>query len=393
MARHGENIRKRKDGRWEGRYRTFHEEKGRIVYRSVYGKSYEEAKEKLFIAKLDFTYKEMGKQQTQKEAKRAASGVHMNRGKRSEVVLFSQVAEEWLDEMDGNRKYSTYVKYSSIYRIHLAEAVGTCRLCADEVPRFLQKISDYLSQREMSESMQKSIYCVANQILGFANREYSVGVPLLERLSWKPKKKTAVIFSGAEQARLLDYIYKEIDKFKMGVLLCLYAGLRIGELCALQWMDLDFQNKTLTVNRTVQRITVKGYMTKTVLLETEPKSESSKRTIPLTSAMMVLLFQMKGKHPYIFGGEKPLDPRTMQYRFKKILKEAGVDYRNFHTLRHTFATNCVENHVDVKALSEMLGHSDVKMTLNRYVHPTMDSKRKQLCGLADFYGHICGQTV
>ena len=95
----------------------------------------------------------------------------------------------------------------------------------------------------------------------------------------------------------------------------------------------------------------------------------------------------------MFGGEKPLDPRTMQYRFKRILKDAGIEIRNFHTLRHTFATNCIENGVDVKALSEFLGHSDVKITLNRYVHPTMDSKRKQIGALSAFYGHICGQTA
>ena len=88
-----------------------------------------------------------------------------------------------------------------------------------------------------------------------------------------------------------------------------------------------------------------------------------------------------------------MDPRTMQYRFKKILKEAGIESRTFHTLRHTFATNCVENGTDVKALSELLGHSDVKITLNRYVHPTMDSKRKQIGALSDFYGQICGRAA
>ena len=88
-----------------------------------------------------------------------------------------------------------------------------------------------------------------------------------------------------------------------------------------------------------------------------------------------------------------MDPRTMQYRFKKLLKTAEIDDRNFHLLRHTFATNCVENNMDVKTLSEILGHSDVKITLNRYVHPTMESKRKQLGKLPGFYGQICGQAA
>lgn len=177
------------------------------------------------------------------------------------------------------------------------------------------------------------------------------------------------------------------------VLLCLYAGLRIGELCALRWSDIDFDGKTLTVKRTVQRIVVPGHMTKTILLETDPKSESSRRTIPLASELLEILSRFKGEQRYVFGEEKPLDPRTMQNRFKKILKEAGIDGRTFHTLRHTFATNCVENGMDVKTLSEILGHSDVKTTLNRYVHPTMDSKRKQIGALSDFYGQICGRVA
>ena len=169
--------------------------------------------------------------------------------------------------------------------------------------------------------------------------------------------------------------------------------MRLGELCALKWTDFDFQDMTVIINRTVQRITAKGYMTKTILMETGPKSKCSNRTIPLVDEILKLLEMIKGKQPYVFGGDRPLEPRTMQYQFKRILKEAGVDTRNFHILRHTFATNCVESGMDVKALSVILGHSDVKITLNRYVHPTMDSKRRQIGLLPDFYGQIRGQAA
>ena len=185
-------------------------------------------------------------------------------------------------------------------------------------------------------------------------------------------------------------IYDGMDSFKIALLLCLYTGLRLGELCALKWADLDFKNMSITVNGTVQRIAVQDHLTKTILLEAAPKSESSRRTIPLTAEISELLARLKKDSPYVFGGIKPLEPRTMQYRYKKLLRETGVDERNFHILRHTFATNCIENGMDVKTLSEILGHSDVKITLNRYVHPTMDSKRKQLGLLPDFYGQILG---
>ncbi len=113
----------------------------------------------------------------------------------------------------------------------------------------------------------------------------------------------------------------------------------------------------------------------------------------MSGPVAALLLQFQNGGEYVFGKDKPLEPRTMQNHFKKILKEAGLPDRNFHILRHTFATNCVEKGTDVKSLSEMLGHSDVRITLNRYVHPSMDAKRRYLETLDGFYGQIYGQAV
>lgn len=378
MGRHGENIRKRKDGRWEGRYKAFDQKKGKNIYRSVYGRSYEEVKEKLSKARLGLLcHPEENRTQDTEDS----------------PILFSQAAREWLEEVADKRKYSTYIKYSTVYQTHLAESLGSCRLSSAAVSEFQAKVSAYLSKKTESESLRKSICCIVNQILKFANKQYGLCIPLLENPPVKIKKKAVWTLSRAEQARLFHYIYNRTDKSAVAVLLCLYTGLRLGELCALRWVDLDLENRTLTVNKTVQRVAAQGYMTKTILMETGPKSESSERTIPLTAEIAELLAQFKENSSYVFGGEKPLDPRTMQYRFKKILKAAEINDRNFHLLRHTFATNCVENRMDVKTLSEILGHSDVKITLNRYVHPTMESKRKQLGTLPDFYGQICGQAA
>ncbi|MDE7253377.1 MAG: site-specific integrase [Acetatifactor sp.] len=380
MARHGENIRKRTDGRWEGRYKTFDENRGSYIYRSVYGSAYEEAKEKLSKAKLSLVTTAAGERQTRTETGN------------STTVLFSQAAQEWLAEIADKRKYSTYVKYETVYRIHLAGIIGFCQLSNTAASEIQAKIFDHLSEAALSESLQKSICGIANQILVFANRRYSVGVPTLEKPGIKQKYKPIRTLSKAEQARLLSSIYGEPNPFKIALLLCLYTGLRLGELCALKWTDFDLKNMSLTVSRTVQRIAAQDGMSKTILLETAPKSEGSKRTIPLMVEIMELLSRLDQGLPYVFGGNKPLEPRTMQYRFKKLLKAVDVGDRNFHILRHTFATNCIENGMDVKALSEILGHSDVKITLNRYVHPTMESKRKQLGLLPDFYGQILGHV-
>lgn len=387
MGRYGENIRKRKDGRWEGRYKTFDEHKGKWVYCSVYGHAYKEVKEKLTKAKIGIPYQALKKQVQNMD------NSQKNDGKTSITVLFSQAAMEWLGEIADKRKYSTYVKYNTVYQNHLAAVIGSCQISAAEAPKLKETVTAYLSEGTLSESLQKSIFCIANQVLDFANKNYGIGIPLLERLPVKPKKKMVGTLSKSEQARLLSGSYQRMDKFKLAVVLCLYTGLRLGELCALQWKDLDFEGMTLNVERTVQRVAVQGCQTKTILLETDPKRESSKRVIPVTAEILKLLLPFKGTQTYVFGGRKPFDPRTMQYRFQRMLKEEGIDSRNFHILRHTFATNCIESGMDVKALSEILGHSDVKITLNRYVHPTMGLKRKQLGMLTDFYGQICGQAA
>lgn len=385
MARHGENIRKRADGRWEGRYKAWDEHKERECYRSIYGRTYEDVKEKLSLAKIGLAHTSISEIRTGKEKGQSRSDSET-------AVLFSQAAGEWLVDIAGKRKYSTYVKYKTIYKTHLAGIIGSCRLSDAATPEIQTKIFDHLSGAAISESTQKSICCIVNQILLFADKKYSINAFRLEKPGIKYKPKPVEALSRAEQARLLSGIYGEMDSFKIALLLCLHTGLRLGELCALKWTDLDLKNLFMTVNSTVQRIAVQDHVTKTILLEAAPKSESSRRTIPLTGEIAELLTRLKDSQPYVFGGNKPLDPRTMQYRYKKLLKEADVDDRNFHILRHTFATNCIENGMDVKALSEILGHSDVRITLNRYVHPTMESKRKQLGLLPDFYGQILGHV-
>lgn len=383
MARHGENIRKRIDGRWEARYRTVDKEKGGKIYRSVYGRTYEEAKEKRINA-------------IRSEEKKLGDGMVYipNEGDKScQQILFSQAAGQWLEKILSTRKYSTYVKYGNVYRLHLKEVLGPCLLSDTPDQKLQEKISDHLWEKKLSDSVQKSIYCVANQILEFARKEYSIRVSVLKPTAAKQTGKLVETFTRYEQSRILTCIYEGLDEFKITLLLCLYTGMRLGELCALKWTDFDFCEGTVTVNRTVQRIAVKGYMTKTILMETDTKSASSRRTIPLTAELLELLEGLMKDEPYVFGGDKPLEPRTMQYRFQKILREAGVDRKNFHILRHTFATNSVESGMDVKTLSVILGHSDIKITLNLYVHPTMDSKRRQMGRLPDFYGQIRGRAT
>lgn len=370
MGRHGENIRKRSDGRWEARYMAYDKEKGRRVCRSVYGHTYEEAK-----------------------AKRTAVSRAENTLKQEKTIhaeSFDLAAEKWLAAISAKQKTSTCEKYRFIYYGYLKPALGDCRL--DRITESLVR-EKLASVETASDSLKKSIYCVLNRILHYASVQYQTYFPEIKSVFPAMRKEPAAVFTKSEQARLLTVLEKNMDCFKLAVLLCLFTGLRLGEICALKWKDVDPVNKTLTVKRTVQRLYTGQGAKKTALTETAPKSAHSKREVPLQDVILSLLTDHANGKEYVFGGDKPLDPRTMQNHYKKIIDEAGISYRNFHTLRHTYATNCIEEGADVKSLSEMLGHSNVKITLNYYVHPSMDTKRLYADSLCEFYIRLNGQVL
>ena len=365
MGRHGENIRKRKDGRWEGRYSSYDKRKEKRIYCSVYGKTYEEVKEKLTSRK--------------NLSKNSLTGAN-------EDILLDDAAMEWLAEIQQKKKLSTYVKYSLTYHNHIQKPFQDAKLT--EITDFF--VAERIST-PLSDSVCKSIYCVLNQILKFASRKYYIALTVLNKPASNTRISPVKVLSQKEQKKLIATLYHETDLYKVAVLLCLFTGLRLGEVCALKWTDIDFENKLLTINRTVQRLYTDGYRTKTTLMEAAPKSEYSRREIPLSNAALGLLINFKHDKNYVFGRNRPVEPRTMQNHFKKILTEAELSDKNFHILRHTFSTNCIEGGADVKSLSEMLGHSDVQTTLNRYVHPTMEAKRRHVDSLSVFYGRICDQ--
>ena len=169
----------------------------------------------------------------------------------------------------------------------------------------------------------------------------------------------------------------------VGIIVCLYTGVRIGEICALTWNDIDLKNEIIYINKTIQRI----YVDKknTYISIDAPKSKKSNRKIPISKKLLEILKEIKREHSYtgkeyfLTGKEdKFIEPRNYQYAFHKVLKECGIERCKFHNLRHTFATNCIEHGMDIKSLSVTLGHSNVDITLNKYVHSSLDNIKKQL---------------
>ena len=366
MARTGENIYKRKDGRWEGRYIKSYTTDGKAKYGYVYSNTYTEVKAKQNIA------------------------IANNKGgikKVSERYLFSELAEKWLEGIKLNCKTSTYNKYRNTYEKQLKSVFGKypiSKISGEMIDDFIATMltngrvdGNAYSRKSVQEfcNIIKLIYSYAEESYGIIS-QFSK-----KKLSIRQKQSEAKVINDFAVQSLCTFLLTDISLYKIGVLISLYTGIRIGELCALQWKDISFLDGVLYVSKTAQRVQqLDSTFEKTKLCITTPKSTCSNRIIPLPQTLLAILLPFKcNENIYIISGtNKCIDPRTMQYHFKKYLKKCGVEDISFHTLRHTFATRCIELGFDVKTLSEILGHSSVNITLNRYVHSSMKKKQESM---------------
>ncbi len=374
MPRRGENIRKRADGRWEGRYKytpiVFGE---KTHYKSVYGKSYGEVKQKLLMVR----------QEKQSNISEYASN-----------HTFYECMNLWLEYITTRCKYSTCIKYQYICDCHLKKFAyknNISEITSEMCEEYLIEEQSVAGQM-LSLSTMKTICHVLNQILKYGKSNVRISLPEKVTLSYKFSSKEIAIFSTEEQRKLLKFLYDKMDRYKLGILICLFSGLRLGEICALKMKDIDLFNKCINVSQTVQRIKSDGEH-KTALYCASPKSVDSIRTIPICDDLIELLIKMNIQDEYLLNTNSLMEPRTYQYMFSRYLKSVSISKKNFHSLRHTFATNCIESGMDVKCLSEILGHSDIKTTMNRYVHPSMDNKRHQINKCFAYYGQNYGSSV
>jgi integrase len=194
----------------------------------------------------------------------------------------------------------------------------------------------------------------------------------------KAVKHKAEFLSLYEQRKLEASAKRYGGGTFLAVMLCLYTGLRIGETAGLRREDIDFERKTITVRRTIQRIKTEKMGQKTEIVVLSPKSQSSNRVIPLPDFIVELLKASPANGFIISGTDKPTEPRTLQYRFKRLLTLSGIRGVNFHTTRHTFAARALERGFDVKTLSEIMGHSSAAVTLNKYAHISDECKRRHM---------------
>lgn len=377
MPRKGENIYKRKDGRWEGRYIKEYDFNNRAKYASVYAHSYLEVKHKLALAKTTKAYFE----------------------NTSDSDSFEYYAIKWLSDMKPQIKHSTYVKYTNIINNHLLILLGDkkIRTITTEVIKnyVTQKLKDgnITNQKGLSPKSVKDIISVIKLIVKYAEG-LGENVPCdFEQLTIKNDITSEQSISRDTQNKLTAFLLNETDYTKLGILLCLYTGIRIGELCAIRFEDIVINERIIRITKTMQRLQTFSDASdaKTEIVITKPKSISSQREIPIPDFLMDIIMTFNYKtNAYILTGscDKYIEPRTLEYRFKACLKKCGLSDYKFHQLRHRFATQCVELGFDIKSLSEILGHASVNITLNRYVHASMELKRMNMnklqCGIAAY---------
>ncbi len=367
MPKKGVNIHKRKDGRWEGRYKVGVYPNGATKYKSVYGNSYTEAKEKLLSAIVE-------KNLPQKQMKERT---------------FSEILQLWLCNSRLRRKGATEHKYRTMIDRHIVPEIGSLKLSkitAVTVNSLLeQKLKSGRLDKSggLSPSYVRTMASIIQSAMQFAVEE-GYCQPLKSAVC-KPaiEKKDLRILTKDEQEQLEAFLYGCVDLVGLGIIISLYAGLRIGEICALSWEDIDLVSGVIHIRHTIARVpcTDPQKDAKTSLIVDTPKTKASLRDIPISSLLQEQLSTVKSQSSSGFiltDSQAFVSPRTYEYRFHRLLDNCGIDQVNYHTLRHTFATRCIEAGVDVKSLSEMLGHASVAITLNTYVHPSMELKRLQL---------------
>lgn len=373
MSRKGENIYKRKDGRWEARYEKGRTPDQRIIYGFLYGKTYREVKEK----------------------KRKILSEKNTVSQYPGSLNIRELSRQWLLSIRHTVKESTYSCYTTLIQKHIISYFGQYSFITSE--HIHQFINDKITTG-LSPASVRSIVILLERILRYGEEQRLF--PSAKRTVLFPKNSSHIkdTLDTRQLTVLSRYLYLDHSSFAAGVLLCMYTGIRIGELCGLKGDDFDFANATFSIHRTVSRIRnvpaenecssvqSEHRESKTRVVISTPKSVSSLRSIPIPDHLLSILEQQELPPEFylLTGTEQCMEPRNVQRRFQRILEKCGLPTVTFHSLRHSFATLCIGNGVDSKALSEILGHSSVRITLDIYVHSNMEQKRAYINQLVNF---------
>lgn len=363
MARRGENIYLRKDGRYEGRYLIAHTIDKKPIWGYIYGRQYYAVRKRLIQKKAEISYQPA-------ESHRFGKG------------LYGEWAEYWLQaRVATGIRPSSLDCYQSTLKNHLLPRFGMMNISSinrEEIQRML----DELQLAGLSASTRKNTLRLLRASLEAA-KEYRLisANPCSSILHKSDKRPKARVLTASEQKKLTQ---DALDRQDLSTLIALYSGLRVGEVCALNWEDVDWCDNSLHVSRTAQRIrnaVCSSSVYKTRLVVETAKTEHSVRTVPLPMFVMKFLRKRYQENDvrggYIFGSQTmPADPRKFQNQCAATAKRLKLRGVHYHTFRHSYATRLLERGVDIKTVSDLLGHSSAQTTLTYYAHSTPEQQRR-----------------
>ena len=298
-----------------------------------------------------------------------------------ETKTLLEISSLWKEEKKKFVKRSTISAYVLLIENHLSPYFGEhTSISESEVQEFvMKKIESGLSQKSV-----KDIIIVLKMLLRYGSKynwieftSFSIQYPL------DKKNYIIEVLTRKNQKILMEYLQMNFTFRNLGVQICLYTGIRIGEICALTWKDIDTENGLIKINRTIQRIySIDSGIRKTEIILDSPKTKHSIREIPMSRDLLKILKPIKrivNPNYFVLTNDiKPTEPRTYRNYYQELIKDIGLPKLKFHGLRHSFATRCIESKCDYKTVSVLLGHSNISTTLNLYVHPNLEQKRKTI---------------
>ena len=353
MSRKGENIFKRKDGRYEGRYVKEYKN-NRAIYGYVYANTYAECKRKRSLASLE-------KPKSKK--------------KNSSIILNTLIIN-WLNNKD-NIKESSYTKYYNVFEEYIRKEIGLLKISKlnDEVIKKYINSKKHQVKLHSNDSLSSStIYAIASVLRQtFKENNLNIKVESIKLVTKRGKS-----FSNKEKDSLEKLLFDKNSTVATGILISLLLGLRESEVCGLKWCDIDMEKRIININRIISRVKSFNTRNKTKIIITTPKTLCSNRVLPLPKKLYERIKNQRkesNENDYILTcSNRCMDPRRFYNLYKKYLEILNLNY-TYHDLRHTFATRCVEIGIDPKTLMELMGHANILTTMNLYVHPTLNNKR------------------
>ena len=291
----------------------------------------------------------------------------------------TEIYQEWRHVKRQLVKESSFSTYSIIIEKHVLPVFGDCSTVDSAAA---QSFAIKLAADGLSNNTVRGVLLVLNMLLDYGYRcGWTERPDLRVSLPRDCRRPELRVLAPDTQRDFMCYLVNHLTPRNLGIYICLCTGLRIGEICGLQWGDIDLRLRLLAVRRTVSRIyTDDGGRRITRVVVNSPKTPNSQRVIPLSGNLTSMLRPMArfaDPSAYVISGDlKPVEPHLYRIYFRRLTERLGVPIKKFHGLRHTFATRCIESQCDCKTVSALLGHANISTTLNLYVHPDMALKRK-----------------